>query len=167
MAGSLRTGIWLVGAIEVPLPEYMTPGAAGMDLCAAIEEPRTIDPGTRTLVPTGLGIAVPVGFEAQVRPRSGLAVRAGLTVINTPGTIDSDYRGELRVALVHLGSEPVIIEPLERIAQLVVSPVVQVVWELLATGDDGLPMSESTQRGSGGFGHTGRKPDRKSDRKPE
>jgi dUTP pyrophosphatase len=161
MAGSLRTGIWRVGTIEVPLPRYMTPGAAGMDLCAALVEPLEISPGTRVLIPTGLGIAVPVGFEGQVRPRSGLAVRSGLTVINTPGTIDSDYRGELRVALVHLGHELAVVEPLERVAQLVVSPIVQVVWELLSTGPEGLPVGEATQRGGGGFGHTGRKTDRK------
>ena len=113
MAGSLRTGIWRIGTVEVPLPEYMTPGAAGMDLCAAIAEPLDVAPGARVLVPTGLGIAVPTGFEGQIRPRSGLAWRSGLTVINSPGTIDSDYRGEVRVALVQLGAEPVALSPSE------------------------------------------------------
>ena len=165
MAGPLRTGIWRIGTVEVPLPEYMTPGAAGMDLCAAIAAPLDVAPGARVLVPTGLGIAVPTGFEGQVRPRSGLAWRSGLTVINSPGTIDSDYRGEVRVALVHLGAEPVRVEPLDRIAQLVVSPVVQVVWETLAIDADGKPLAEATERGSGGFGHTGQA-GRKGDRKP-
>ena len=165
MAGPLRTGIWRIGMVEVPLPEYMTPGAAGMDLCAAIAEPWEIAAGARVLVPTGLGIAVPTGFEGQVRPRSGLAWRSGLTVINSPGTIDSDYRGEVRVALVQLGGEPVRIEPLERIAQLVVSPVVQVVWERMATDAEGKPLAGATERGSGGFGHTGQSGP-KGDRKP-
>ena len=160
MAGTLRAGIWRIGAIDVPLPEYMTPGAAGMDLRAAIAESLEIAAGERVLVPTGLGLAVPEGFEGQVRPRSGLAWRSGLTVINTPGTIDSDYRGELRVALVHLGEDPVVIEPLERIAQLVVSPVVQVVWEFLQTDAEDQPIGATTERGSGGFGHTGRHKER-------
>jgi dUTP pyrophosphatase len=163
MAGSLRTGIWRIGKIEAPLPEYMTSGAAGVDLCAAIAQPLEISPGERVLVSTGLGVAVPPGFEGQVRPRSGLAVRSGITVLNSPGTIDSDYRGELRVALINLGGESVMIEPLERIAQLAVTPVVQVVWDLLRTGADDLPIGETTERGAGGFGHTGRKTDRTPD----
>jgi len=144
--------------IEVPLkschpkaivPEYQTPDAAGMDLAACLEAPITLSPGERVLIPTGWAIAVPPGLEAQVRPRSGLALRHGVTVLNSPGTIDSDYRGEVKVLLVNLGEAPVAIQPGDRIAQLVLAPVVQARWMRVAS----LP---SSARGTGGFGHTGR-----------
>ena len=134
----------------LPLPAYETAGAAGMDLRAAAPEddPVVIRPGARALVPTGFCIAVPAGFEAQVRPRSGLAMRQGLTCLNTPGTIDSDYRGEVKVILVNLGEENAIIRRGDRIAQLVICPVVQARWREAETLDD-------TLRGKGGFGSTG------------
>ena len=137
-------------AEELPLPAYETPGAAGMDLRAATAEddPIVIRPGSRALVPTGLCIAVPAGYEAQVRPRSGLAMRQGLTCLNTPGTIDSDYRGEVKVILVNLGEENAIIRRGDRIAQLVICPVVQASWRETGSLDD-------TLRGKGGFGSTG------------
>lgn len=134
---------------DLPLPAYETAGAAGMDLRAAVSEPVRLLPGARALVPTGLAIALPVGYEAQVRPRSGLAVRDGVTVLNTPGTIDADYRGEVRVLLVNHGEAPVTIARGERIAQIVFAPVVRA--ELRETSDLG-----ATERGSGGFGSTGR-----------
>lgn len=133
------------------LPRYETEQSAGMDLRAAVpeEEPVTLAPGERALVPTGLQIALPTGHEGQVRPRSGLAVRHGVTVLNAPGTIDADYRGEVKVILVNHGSEPFVIRRGERIAQLVVATHEHVEWELA----DEL---EETVRGEGGFGHTGR-----------
>jgi dUTP diphosphatase len=130
------------------LPRYMTAGAAGMDLSSAAEGPITIEAGGRTGVPTGWAIELPLGSEGQVRPRSGLASKHGVTVVNAPGTIDSDYRGELVVLLVNLGREPHVIKPGDRIAQLVVAPVAQARVEEV---DD---LSDTT-RGSGGFGHTG------------
>lgn len=133
----------------LPLPAYETAGAAGCDLRAALAEPMVLAPGERGLVPTGLRMALPEGWEAQVRPRSGLAIRHGLTVLNAPGTIDSDYRGEVQVALVNLGTEPVTIRRGERIAQLVVAPVSRARWQLVEQLD-------TTERGSGGFGSTGR-----------
>ncbi|BCV24983.1 MAG TPA: dUTP diphosphatase [Firmicutes bacterium] len=133
----------------LPLPQYMSPGAAGADLYAALAAPLTIPPGGRALVPTGLALALPPGWEAQVRPRSGLAWRHGVTVLNSPGTIDSDYRGEVQVILVNLGTEPFVVRRGERIAQLVVSPAVQVCFAEV----EELP---PTERGAGGFGHTGR-----------
>ncbi|MDK2926601.1 MAG: dUTP pyrophosphatase [Bacillota bacterium] len=133
----------------LPLPQYMSPGAAGADLYAALAAPLTIPPGGRALVPTGLALALPPGWEAQVRPRSGLAWRHGVTVLNSPGTIDSDYRGEVQVILVNLGTEPFVVQRGERIAQLVVSPAVQVCFAEV----EELP---PTERGAGGFGHTGR-----------
>ena len=132
------------------MPAYQTPGAAGMDLPAALgaDSPVTLLPGARTLIPTGLSLEIPRGFEAQIRPRSGLAIRLGLTVINSPATIDSDYRGELHVPVVNLGQEPITLRRGERIAQLVIAPVVQAsILEV----DDLSP----TQRGAGGFGSTG------------
>lgn len=130
------------------LPCYMTGGSAGMDLVAALESPVVLAPGARALVPTGLAIELPVGHEGQVRPRSGLAVKHGVTVLNAPGTIDEDYRGEVKVALVNLGPEPFAVEPGMRVAQLVVAPVTRVAVE---------PVEElqETDRGGGGFGHTG------------
>jgi dUTP diphosphatase len=132
----------------LPLPRYMTPGAAGMDLLADVDRDVVVAPGERELVPTGLAVAIPPGHEGQVRPRSGLAARDGLTVLNAPGTIDADYRGEVCVLLVNLGRAPVRIRRGDRIAQLVVAPVTTVVWREV----DALPESP---RGAGGFGSTG------------
>lgn len=134
----------------LPLPSYQSAHAAGLDLLAAIPAgvPLTLGPGARALVPTGLTIALPPGYEAQVRPRSGLAVKSGLTVLNSPGTIDSDYRGEVQVLLVNLGTGPILLERGMRIAQMVVAPVQRVAL----TEVQGL---DSTERGSGGFGSTG------------
>ena len=130
------------------LPRYQTSGSAGMDLRAAVESTQVIDPGLRMAIPTGLKIAIPGGHEAQIRPRSGLAIKKGLTVVNAPGTIDSDYRGEVGVLLINLGQEPVEITRGMRIAQLVIAPVIQVQLESVASLDE-------TQRGAGGFGSTG------------
>lgn len=132
------------------LPAYETPQSAGMDLRAAMpdDEPLTLAPGQRALAPTGLAIALPAGYEAQVRPRSGLALKHGVTCLNTPGTIDADYRGEVKVILINLGQEPVVIRRGDRIAQMVVAPVTQAAWVQVAE----LPESG---RGAGGFGSTG------------
>lgn len=131
------------------LPEYKTSGAAGADVCAFVEEPVVLEPGKRALIPTGLFFEIPDGFEIQVRPRSGLAFKNGVTVLNTPGTIDSDYRGELKVILINLGEEKFVVNNGERIAQIVVAPVTQGVFVRAET------ISE-TQRGVGGFGSTGK-----------
>ena len=145
----VRIEVVRVGAIEAPLPRYQTAGAAGMDLHAAIADEVILAPLGRFLFPTGLAMAIPEGYEGQVRPRSGLAASQGVTVINAPGTIDSDYRGELKVALVNVSQDPVSIVPLQRIAQLVIAPVTRgdivVVEEL-----------PKTARGAGGYGSTGR-----------
>ena len=135
----------------LPLPAYETAQAAGMDLRAAVpdDEPLTLRPGSRFPVPTGLAFALPPGFEGQVRPRSGLAFKHGVTCLNTPGTVDADYRGEVKVILINLGEEDFVIRRGERIAQLVIAPVVQAVWSEAASLDD-------TARGAGGFGSTGR-----------
>ncbi len=138
----------LPSADGLPLPTYMTAGAAGMDLHAAVADDITIDPGAIVLVPTGFAIAIPEGFEAQVRPRSGLAVKHGISLPNTPATIDSDYRGEIRVPLINLGRDALRISRAMRIAQLVVAPVVRVAWQ----ESDELP---STPRAAGAFGHSG------------
>lgn len=130
----------------LPLPAYATSGAAGMDVVSA--EDLTIAPGARHAVATGLALAIPQGYEIQVRPRSGLALKHGITVPNTPGTIDSDYRGELKVILINLGEEPFAIARSDRIAQLVLAPVVQAAWDEVAELD-------ATERGEGGFGSTG------------
>ena len=132
----------------VQVPEYKTVGAAGCDVCAYIEKDLVIPCGKRVIVPTGLFTAIPEGYEIQVRPRSGLAAKSGVTVLNTPGTIDSDYRGEICVILINLGDEPFTVHNGDRIAQLVVSPVTQGVFVSVDALDE-------TQRGSGGFGHTG------------
>jgi len=132
----------------LPLPAYATDGAAGMDLVAAVTAPVVLPPGGRALLPTGLEIALPRGYEAQVRPRSGLALKHGVTVLNSPGTIDSDYRGEVRILLINLGETAFIIARGDRIAQLVVAPVTPARWEENAT------LAES-ERGAGGFGSTG------------
>jgi len=130
------------------LPAYATLAAAGMDLAAAVTEDLLLRPGQRVLVPTGIAIALPQGWEAQVRPRSGLALKHGITVLNSPGTIDADYRGEIQVILGNYGEEAITIQRGMRIAQLVVAPVSQVTWQVVET----LP---ETDRGDGGFGHTG------------
>ena len=131
-----------------PLPEYATPQSAGMDLRANIDEPITLAPLERKLIPTGLHIALPKGYEAQVRPRSGLALKKGITVLNSPGTVDADYRGDVGVILINLSNEPFVIEPGERIAQMVVGKFEQVEWKLVDNLDE-------TERGDGGFGHSG------------
>jgi dUTP pyrophosphatase len=136
------------GPVAVPLPAYQTSGAAGLDLCAALEAPVTIRPGERAFVPTGLSLAIPEGFEGQVRPRSGLARKHGIGIVNSPGTIDSDYRGEVGIVLVNHGSEPFVVEPLSRIAQLVIAPVARAEIELVDELDE-------TTRGAGGYGSTG------------
>ena len=130
------------------LPGYATAGSAGMDLRANLDEPVVLQPGERRLIPTGLFVALPEGYEAQVRPRSGLALRSGIGVLNSPGTIDSDYRGEVGVILINLGKEPFRIEDGERIAQMVIARYERVEWEPC----EGLV---ETERGAGGFGHTG------------
>jgi dUTP pyrophosphatase len=130
------------------LPAYMTPQAAGIDLAAALAEPLTLAPGQIALVPTGLALAIPEGHEGQVRPRSGLAVKYGLTVVNAPGTIDADYRGEVKVALINLGSQPVTLNRGDRVAQLIIAPVTRALLVEVTE----LPPS---RRGEGGFGHTG------------
>ena len=132
----------------LPLPEVATSAAAGVDLMAAVADPVTIAPGARKLIPTGLAIALPDGFEAQVRPRSGLAMRNGVTVLNSPGTIDADYRGEIGVLLINLGDAPFTVERGMRIAQMVIAPVSKLEWREVLE----LPVSE---RGAGGFGSTG------------
>lgn len=137
-----------VGQHTLPVPRYQTSGSAGVDLSAAIDAPRTLAPSERALIPTGFAMAIPAGFEAQIRPRSGLALRYGVTVVNTPGTIDSDYRGEVKVLLVNLGTEPFVVQPGDRIAQMVVAPVTQAAFELVAALDE-------TERGAGGYGSTG------------
>ncbi len=132
----------------ISLPRFMSQMAAGMDISAAIPAPVTVKSGEIVLIPTGFAVALPEGYEFQIRPRSGLAIKKGLTVINAPGTIDADYRGEVRVGLINLGKEPVEIKPGERIAQMVLSRVWQVEWEEVEDLD-------ATRRGEGGFGHTG------------
>jgi dUTP pyrophosphatase len=144
----LRIQVSRVGPVAVPLPRYQTDGAAGMDLHAAVAAPIVVPPLGRVRVPTGLVFAIPPSFEGQVRPRSGLASRSGLTVLNAPGTVDSDYRGEVQVLLVNLSDAPVTIAPLERIAQLVIAPVARA--ELVVVASLG-----GTARGSGGLGSTG------------
>lgn len=138
------------GGEGLPLPGYAGPGASGLDLRAAVAAPLHLAPGERRLVPTGIAIAVPEGFEAQVRPRSGLALRSGVILPNAPGTIDSDFRGEVQVIVMNLGSETFIIERGDRIAQLVLAPVARLAWQEVQE----LP---ETLRGEGGFGSTGLK----------
>ena len=134
---------------DLPLPAYMTAHAAGMDLLADIEDDIVIAPMERSLVPTGISIALPIGYEAQIRPRSGLAIKHGIALVNSPGTIDADYRGEIMVIMINLGGEPFTISKGERIAQMVVHEVSKVSW---AEVDD----HDETARAEGGFGHTGR-----------
>jgi dUTP pyrophosphatase len=129
-------------------PRYASIGAAGVDLQAFLSEPVTIAPMERRLIPTGIAVAIPEGFEGQVRPRSGLALKFGVTLLNTPGTIDSDYRGQIKVIMINLGDQPFEVKPADRIAQLVFAPVSTVLWEESKEIPD-------TKRGQGGFGHTG------------
>ncbi len=138
----------IVNNSPYPLPSYATSGSAGMDLQAFLEAPVTLQPMERTLVPTGLYLELPEGYEAQIRPRSGLAIKRGLTMLNSPGTIDSDYRGEIKCIVVNLSGQPQVIEPGERIAQMVIARYEQIRWE---------EVSElgTSQRGAGGFGSTG------------
>ena len=133
---------------DLDLPAYATAHAAGLDLMAAIADPVILPVGGRALIPTGIAIALPVGYEAQVRPRSGLAARNGVTVLNSPGTVDADYRGEIKVILINLGEVAFTVEPKARIAQLIVAPVAQILW----APAESLP---ETERGEGGFGSTG------------
>lgn len=135
-------------AQDLPLPDYATPGAAGVDLLAAVGEPLTIPPGGRALIPTGLTIALPPDHELQIRPRSGLALRHGITLPNTPGTIDEDYRGEVQIIVLNAGDAPFVVERGMRIAQAVLAPVVRFVWHEVETLDE-------TSRAAGGFGSTG------------
>lgn len=130
------------------LPNYETIGSAGMDLRADTDEVVTLQPLERTLIPTGLFIELPLGYEAQIRPRSGLAIKKGITLVNSPGTIDADYRGEIKIILINLSNETVEIQPSERIAQMVIAKYEQISWETVHV------LSE-TERGEGGFGHTG------------
>lgn len=139
----------IINRSAYPVPAYATDRSAGMDLKANIDQPIRLEPLARAMVPTGLFIALPEGTEAQVRPRSGLAAKHGITVLNTPGTIDADYRGEIKVILVNLSNEAFVINPGERIAQMVVARYEQVQWEEVELLDD-------TERGAGGFGSTGR-----------
>lgn len=133
-----------------PLPEYSTVHSAGMDLRASLSQPIVLKPLERALVPTGLFIELPVGYEAQIRPRSGLALKKGITVLNSPGTIDADYRGEVGIILINLSTEDFVIEHGERICQMVIARHEHISWEMVE-------ILEETQRGSGGFGHTGKK----------
>mgnify|MGYP001778813033 FL=1 len=131
-----------------PLPAYETSGSAGMDLRASLDQPMVLEPLQRAMVPTGIHIALPEGYECQIRPRSGLAAKHGITVLNSPGTIDADYRGEIKVILVNLSNEPFTINPGERVCQMVISRYSRAEWVEVETLDE-------TERGSGGFGHTG------------
>ncbi len=140
--------IKIVNQSKHALPDYGTAAAAGVDLRANIDTPITLKPLERTLVPTGLFMEIPVGYEAQVRPRSGLALKKGITVLNSPGTIDADYRGEIRIILVNLSNEPFVIEDGERIAQMVIAAHEQAEWISVESLED-------TERGTGGFGSTG------------
>ena len=133
---------------DLPLPAYQTDGAAGLDLMDAVSEPIDLRPGARRLIPTGIAIALPPGYEAQIRPRSGLAFKFGISIVNAPGTIDADYRGELSVLLINLGDQPFRIAHGDRIAQMVAAPVTRISWDEVAS-------LEETDRGSGGYGSTG------------
>jgi len=134
---------------DIPLPRYMTAQSAGMDLCAAIKNDLVVNPGELKLIPTGFAIALPEGFEAQVRPRSGLAIKHGIGLINSPGTVDADYRGELKIAVINLGAEPYTFRRGDRIAQMVIKRVYVARLEIVEELDE-------TQRNTGGFGHTGK-----------
>lgn len=142
--------VQIINKSKHPLPAYATEMSAGMDLRANLSEPVVLKPLERCLIPTGLFIALPAGYRAQVRPRSGLALKKGITLLNSPGTIDADYRGEIGVILVNLSSEDFVVNDGERIAQLVIARYEQIQWEMVDCLDE-------TQRGAGGFGHTGKK----------
>lgn len=144
-----KVTVKVVKEAGVELPKYETPGSAGMDIRANITEPIVLGSLDRVLVPTGIKIAIPEGYEVQVRPRSGLAIKHGITLLNTPGTVDSDYRGELKVIMVNLSKDEYTINPQERIGQLVLNKVAQMVFEEVDSLDE-------TERGAGGFGHTGK-----------
>ena len=143
-----RVTVKIVNRSGHSLPTYETPQAAGMDVHACLETPVTLKPMERALIPTGLRIALPEGYECQMRPRSGLALKSGITLVNTPGTVDADYRGEIGVILINLGSEPFVVNPGERICQMVVTNYTRVEWEPVSRLDE-------TLRGEGAFGHTG------------
>ncbi|MDD2463478.1 MAG: dUTP diphosphatase [Desulfobulbus sp.] len=148
---SIRVAVTWVdpeASIDLALPAYETELAAGMDVCAALTTPLILESGDIALIPSGLAVAIPQGFEIQVRPRSGLAIKHGITVINAPGTIDADYRGEIKVGLINLGKNSYAINRGDRIAQLVLAPVARADWQVVKALD-------ATERGSGGFGHTG------------
>lgn len=140
--------VQLPHAADLPLPEYATAQSAAVDLLAAVTEDVVLAPGARTLIPTGLAIALPDGYEAQVRPRSGLALKNGITLLNTPGTIDADYRGEIGIILTNLGEEDFTVERGMRIAQMLIAPVTRLTWNAVSSLD-------KSERGSGGFGSTG------------
>ncbi|MEY3193384.1 MAG: hypothetical protein RI982_1166 [Bacteroidota bacterium] len=146
----MSTTVQIVNKSHHPLPEYATTGSSGMDIRAFLTSPITMAPMERVLIPTGLFLALPENWEAQIRPRSGLAIKQGLTCLNTPGTIDADYRGELKVILINLSNEPQLITDGDRIAQMVFQKVEKVILEKVET-------LEATERGAGGFGHTGKK----------
>jgi len=133
---------------DIPLPRYMTPHSSGMDICVAVEQKTVMQPGEIILLPSGFSIALPIGFEAQIRPRSGLAVKHAIGIINSPGTIDADYRGEVKIALINFGKNPYVISRGDRIAQMVINKVSQARFEVVET-------LEESERNSGGFGHTG------------
>lgn len=134
---------------DIPLPRYMTPKAAGMDICAAVEKDLVLEKGAVSLIPTGFAVAIPEGFEIQIRPRSGLAVNHGIGLINSPGTIDADYRGEVKIAVINLGGKKYTVKRGDRIAQMVIKRVYQARLKVVEQLDE-------THRNSGGFGHTGR-----------
>ena len=146
----MSTAVQIVNKSHHPLPEYATAGSSGMDIRAFINSPIVLSPLERTLIPTGLFLALPENWEAQIRPRSGLAIKQGLTCLNTPGTIDADYRGEIKVILINLSNEAQTIQDGDRIAQMVFQKVEKVILEKVET-------LEATERGAGGFGHTGKK----------
>lgn len=145
-----KVAVKIINSSAHPLPQYATEGAAGMDLRANLTEPVVLQSLERALIPTGLFIELPAGFEAQVRPRSGLAIKQGITCLNSPGTVDSDYRGEIKVILINLSNEPVTLHNGDRIAQMVIQQVSQAEWQEVQ-------IINETQRGDGGFGHTGKK----------
>lgn len=138
----------LPGTLDLPLPQYMTEGAAGMDLRAAVQTPVVLQPGEYRAIPTGICIALPNGFEAQIRPRSGLALKHGITLLNTPGTIDADYRGEIQIIMINFGKEPFVIQRGDRVAQMVIGKIYQGTVQVVESLDQ-------TERNEGGFGHTG------------
>jgi len=150
MLSQLTMQVKIINKSKHTLPEYATGLSAGMDLRANLDEPVELKPLERKLIPTGLFIALPAGYEAQIRPRSGLAVKAGITVLNSPGTIDADYRGEIKVILINLSNETFVIQDGERICQMVVAEHACIQWEEVNLLDE-------TERGAGGFGHTGKK----------